>query len=56
MDAAEILFAKQGDTMRMFLQTALFRIHAAKRQRFDRHVDRCLTVFLGSAQSREASR
>jgi hypothetical protein len=56
MDAAEILFAKQGVTVRMFLQTALFRIHTAKRQRFDRYVDRCLTVFLDGAQSREASR
>jgi AcrR family transcriptional regulator len=40
----------------MFLQAALFWVHAAKPGRLDRWVDRCLTVFLEGAQSREASR
>ena len=40
----------------MFLQAALFWVHAAKPGRLDLWVDRCLTVFLEGAQSREASR
>ena len=56
MDAAEILFAEQGVAVRMFLQAALLWVHAAKPGRLDRYVDRCLTVFLEGAQSREASR
>lgn len=38
----------------MFLQAALFWVHAARPGRLDLWVDRCLTVFLEGAQSREA--
>jgi AcrR family transcriptional regulator len=43
-------------TVGMFLQAALFWIHAAKPGRLDHWVDRCLTVFLEGAQSRQESR
>lgn len=39
----------------MFVQAALFWIHAARPGRLDRWVDRCLTVFLEGAQARESS-
>lgn len=39
----------------MFLQAALFWIHAPQSARLDRWVDRCLTVFLEGAQTREVS-
>ena len=43
-------------TAGMFLQAALFWAHAARPGRLDLWVDRCLTVLLEGAQSREASR
>lgn len=39
----------------MFLQAALFWIHAPQSARLDRWVDRCLTVFFEGAQTREVS-
>jgi len=49
LDAAALAEIAVG----MFVQAALYWIHAARPGRLDRWVDRCLTVFLEGAQFRE---